>query len=52
MIVLIDYGVGNLYSVAKAVAFVGGDVKISSSAEDIQRADKLFCRALVPSAIA
>ena len=42
MIVLIDYGVGNLYSVAKAVAFVGGDVKISSSAEDIQRADKII----------
>ena len=42
MIVLIDYGVGNLYSVAKAVAFVGGDVKISSSAEDIQRAEKII----------
>ncbi len=42
MIVLIDYGVGNLYSVAKAAAFVGGDVKISSSAEDIRRADKII----------
>lgn len=42
MIILIDYGVGNLYSVAKAAAFVGGDVKISSSAEDIRRADKII----------
>ena len=42
MIVLIDYGVGNLYSVAKATAYVGGDVKISSSAEDIRRAEKII----------
>ncbi len=42
MIVLIDYGVGNLYSVAKAVASVGGDVKISSSADDIKRAEKII----------
>ncbi len=42
MIVLIDYGVGNLYSVEKAAAFVGGDVKISSSAEDIVRAEKII----------
>lgn len=42
MIVLIDYGVGNLYSVAKAAAYVGGDVKISSSAEDIKHADKII----------
>ena len=42
MIVLIDYGVGNLYSVEKAVAYVGGDVKISSSAEDIVRAEKII----------
>lgn len=42
MIVLIDYGVGNLYSVAKAAASVGGDVKISSAAEDIKRAEKII----------
>lgn len=42
MIVLIDYGVGNLYSVAKAVASVGGDVKISSSAADIKSAEKII----------
>lgn len=42
MIVLIDYGVGNLYSVAKAAAYVGGDVKISSAADDIKRAEKII----------
>lgn len=42
MIVLIDYGVGNLYSVEKAVASVGGDVKISGSAEDVVRAEKII----------
>jgi glutamine amidotransferase len=42
MIVLIDYGVGNLYSVAKAAAYVGGDVKISSEAEDIRNAEKII----------
>ena len=42
MIVLIDYGVGNLYSVEKAAASVGGDVKISSEAEDIRRAEKII----------
>ena len=42
MIILIDYGVGNLYSVAKAVASVGGDVKISSSDDDLKRANKII----------
>lgn len=42
MIILIDYGVGNLYSVAKAAAFVGGDVKISNSADDLKRAEKII----------
>ena len=42
MIILIDYGVGNLYSVAKAVSFVGGDVKISNSIDDLKRAEKII----------
>lgn len=42
MIALIDYGVGNLYSVEKALAAVGGDVKVSSSAEDLQAAEKII----------
>lgn len=42
MIALIDYGVGNLYSVEKALNFVGGDVKVTNSAEDLRRAEKII----------
>ncbi|MBR0260301.1 MAG: imidazole glycerol phosphate synthase subunit HisH [Selenomonadaceae bacterium] len=42
MIILVDYGVGNLYSVAKATAYVGGDVKISGSVDDLKRAEKII----------
>ena len=42
MIILIDYGVGNLYSVAKAVANVGGDVKISRDVQDLRDATKII----------
>ena len=41
MIALIDYGVGNLYSVEKALKFVGGEVKVTSNAADLKSADKL-----------
>jgi len=41
MIVVIDYGVGNLYSVEKALKFVGGEVKVTSNAADLKNADKL-----------
>ena len=42
MIAIIDYGVGNLYSVEKAVAAVGGDVTITSDEQDLELADKLI----------
>ena len=42
MIAIIDYGVGNLYSVEKAVAAVGGDVMITSDDQDLELADKLI----------
>ena len=42
MIILIDYGVGNLYSVAKAVASVGGDVKISGDVHDLKNSEKII----------
>lgn len=42
MIALIDYGVGNLYSVEKALNFVGGGVKVTSSAEDLRQAEKII----------
>lgn len=41
MIALIDYGVGNLYSVEKALDAVGGKVLVTSNAADLKRADKL-----------
>ena len=42
MTALIYYGVGNLYSVEKAVVAVGGEVKITSDAEDLRRAEKII----------
>ncbi len=39
MIALIDYGSGNLRSVEKALARVGGDVRITSAAADVMAAD-------------
>lgn len=40
MITIIDYGMGNLRSVEKAFELYSSDVKVTSSAEDISRADK------------
>lgn len=42
MIALIDYGVGNLYSVEKALTAVGGEVKITNSEKDLKRAEKII----------
>jgi glutamine amidotransferase len=41
MVVVIDYGMGNLHSVGKALEEVGAKVKISSRPNDILGADKL-----------
>lgn len=41
-IVIIDYGLGNIYSVANALKAVGGEAIISSDAEVIAHADKLI----------
>ena len=41
MIAIIDYGVGNLYSVQKAFAALGADAKITNQAADILAADKV-----------
>ena len=41
MIAIIDYGVGNLFSVEKAFAAIGEEVKVTGKAEDLQAADKL-----------
>jgi len=41
MIVVIDYGMGNLHSVRKALEVVGARARISSHAEGILKADKI-----------
>ena len=41
MIVVIDYGMGNLHSVRKALEVVGAKVRVSSRAEEILKADKI-----------
>ena len=38
---IIDYGVGNLYSVEKAFAAIDEEVKVTGNAEDLRAADKL-----------
>lgn len=40
-IVIIDYGMGNLRSVSKALEHFGADVKVSSDPNEIANADKL-----------
>ena len=41
MIAIIDYGVGNLFSVEKAFASIGEEVKVTGCADDLKAADKL-----------
>lgn len=41
MIIVVDYGMGNLRSVSKAIEHLGGKVKISASPEEIQNAAKV-----------
>ncbi len=38
MIVVVDYGMGNLHSVAKALEAVGADVVVSAKADDVRKA--------------
>ena len=42
MVVIIDYGMGNLFSVANALKFLNADAKISGRAEDIKSSDKII----------
>ena len=41
MIAIIDYGVGNLFSVEKALLAAGAEAKVTGSTEDVQTAEKL-----------
>ena len=42
MIAIIDYGAGNLFSVKNALDFLGLENKITNSADDLRRADRLI----------
>lgn len=42
MIALVDYGIGNLRSVQKALLAVGAEVSLTSDPEEIRRADKVI----------
>ena len=41
MVAVIDYGVGNLYSVSKAFAALGAEVTVTSDAQTLNAADKI-----------
>lgn len=40
MIAIIDYGVGNLFSLYSSLKFIGAEAVITSSPEEIKKADK------------
>ena len=42
MIVVVDYGMGNLRSVSKALEHLGASVKISNKTEDLESAEKII----------
>ena len=39
MISVVDYGVGNLHSVAKALEKVGADIRVTSDWRDVEKSD-------------
>ena len=44
MIAVINYGLGNLHSVQKAIAFIGGNAEVTDDPETIIQPRKSFCR--------
>jgi len=42
MIAIVDYGVGNLYSLSCSLKFIGAESKITSDEGEIRRADKII----------
>ena len=42
MLVIVDYGVGNLFSLKSSFEAIGADVVVSSDGGDIERADKII----------
>jgi len=42
MIVIVDYGVGNLFSLTSSLKAVGADIKVSGEIKDIKNAEKII----------
>ena len=42
MIAIIDYGVGNLFSLSSSLRFLGLETTITAKAEDLERADRII----------
>ena len=42
MVTVIDYGLGNIFSVVKSFEMIGADVQVSSNADDLRAADHLI----------
>ena len=42
MIAIVDYGVGNLFSLVSSFAYLGADAKLTSDVEEIRRADRII----------
>lgn len=42
MIAIIDYGVGNLFSLTASLNYLGADTKVTADADDLRAADKII----------
>ena len=42
MIAIVDYGVGNLFSLKSSLAIIGADAIVTRNAEDLRAADKII----------
>ena len=42
MIAIVDYGVGNLFSLSSSLVSIGADVTVTSDADTLRRADKII----------
>ena len=42
MIAIVDYGVGNLFSLTSSLRAIGADVTVTGQAEVLRRAEKLI----------
>ena len=45
MIAVIDYGVGNLFSLTASLKYLGADVKVTGEKEEIEAADRIILQA-------